>query len=76
MAWRARLRNGLVQYSAPRPPSPLQASRELLGLDGGDWRTGISTGHPDRPADGGDFAAGTLILTPMPQVVDGGLFSS
>jgi hypothetical protein len=76
MAWKARLRNGLVQYSAIRPPTPVQAARQLRGLDGGDWRTGISTGHPDRSSDGGDFTTGSLITLPMAQVADGGDFSS
>lgn len=76
MAWNARLRNGLVQYSAVAPPIPLQAARQLLGLDGGDWRTGISSGHPDRPADGGDFTSGALVTLPMAQLADGGDFSA
>jgi hypothetical protein len=75
MIWRARLRNGLVQYSAVRPPTPLQAARQLRGLDGGDWRTGISAGHPDRAADGGDFSSGAMVLWPTAQEADGGDFS-
>ena len=76
MAWKARLRNGLVQYSAVRPPTPLQAARQLRGLDGGDWRTGISSGHPDAPADGGDFSTGALVTPAAAQVAEGGIFSA
>lgn len=76
MAWRVRLRNGLVQYSAVRPPTPAQASAELRHLDGGDWRTSLSGGHPDRSADGGDFSSGALVQWPMPLLADGGDFSA
>jgi hypothetical protein len=71
----AELRNGVVRYSASQPPSALAAARQLLGLDGGDWRTGLSSGHPDRPADGGDFSTGAMVLLPMAQIADGGIFS-
>lgn len=74
MDWRARLRNGLVQYSAIRPPTALQATRQLLGLDGGDWRSALSSGHPDRPVDGGDFDTGALVTLPMAQIAEGGDF--
>lgn len=75
MAWKARLRNGLVQYSAERPPTRTQAVQELVGLDGGDWFLELSNSYPHRSADGGDFHTGALVLWPTPQLADGGDFS-
>lgn len=72
MSWRARRVNGVVQYSAVRPPTPQQAVDELVGLDGGDLAWGYAFAHETRPADGGDFSSGDPVLLPLARIADGG----
>lgn len=75
--WRTRIVLGRAERNAATPPAtPLAASLEMWGIDGGDFDLGRSEGYPDRPVSGGDFDSGDLVLYPFPRYADGGFFDT
>lgn len=71
--WKARVREGVAQYSFSRRPTQAEATIQLSGVDGGDIGTTTGFGYPTSVADGGDFNTMAAVSDPYPGRVDGGL---
>lgn len=73
--WRARVREGIVQYNYGMTATRGQRISEVSGCHGGDFASLTGLGYPTSVADGGNFGTMAAVENAYPAAADGGEFT-